>query len=378
MKQPPRPRRQPGNSRNEAPSGAPPSSLSDSNDGARPGRPRTDEEDLPHPTAPEVRPASLSRSSSSLPPRAAEGSACVPRTRSRHSALSLRPSGKQDPSTQGRGSSAPDVVQAMRTLRRPTGQRHAVDVLGSQEKDSEASNVERIDELLHARRKGRLRAIVLLVGTAIVMGLVIWIAFFSALFALDGEQVKVTGGNERFTNEQAQSMLAAHAPTPITRLSTLSLAEELIAHPQVKSVKVARDWPTGLSVTLEMREPRFVQQTDQGFVLVDEDGVDLGVTPEKPDLPVVVLPDDAGMRAQASQDIAFVSGLLPEGLRVNVSEWRSEAHQISMKFADGRIARWGTRDDSELKAKVLGLLIEQRYAQVYDVSSPTKPTTSER
>lgn len=378
MKQPPRPRRQPGDSRPPAPSPSSEthSSRASQGRGSAPGRPAQRDEVTPaHSSSPKTLPASSRRNSADHPPvrrRPPEKSPSLAVTRHE------QPSPRSDSPSDRRGSSTPDVVQAMRTLRRPTGQHNAVDVLGSHDKDAAATNVERIDELIHARRTGRLRTIVLLVGSIMVAGLVVWIAFFSALFALDPSQVKVTGGNERFTNEQAQSMLAAHAPTPITRLSTQSLAQELLEHPQVKGARVTRDWPTGLSVTLETRQPRFVQQTDQGYVLVDEEGIDLGVTPEKPDLPVVVLPEDPGMRAQAAQDIAFVSGLLPEGLRVNVSEWRSEAHQISMKFTDGRIARWGTREDSEIKAKVLGLLIEQRFAQVYDVSSPTKPTTSDR
>lgn len=47
-----------------------------------------------------------------------------------------------------------------------------------------------------------------------------------------------------------------------------------------------------------------------------------------------------------------------------------------MRTLDGRIIKWGDESDSQLKAQVLKLLLDQRPAQVYDVSTPARPVTS--
>ncbi len=49
---------------------------------------------------------------------------------------------------------------------------------------------------------------------------------------------------------------------------------------------------------------------------------------------------------------------------------------VEMRTLDGRIIKWGDESDSQLKAQVLKLLLDQRPAQVYDVSTPARPVTS--
>lgn len=272
----------------------------------------------------------------------------------------------------------PEVLRTMKSLRHPTGQGDAVELLGSHAAEGHTSNVSRIDELIRARRRGYLRKIGIVAGALAAVAMGVWVVFFSALFALNPAHITVEGGDERLSNDHAQSMLAAHANVPITRLNMSTLAEELSAAPAVKSAEVTREWPTGLKAVLTMRVPVMAEATDNGYALIDAEGVTLGNAPEKPEgLPTAVLPSDPALRTQAAEDLAYVSSILPEGLRSNVTEWTYDTFRISILFVDGRRAIWGTRDDSELKAKNLSLLVEQRYAKVYDVSSPTKPTTSD-
>lgn len=253
-----------------------------------------------------------------------------------------------------------------------------MDVFGGGSAEAQASPVERIDELLGARRRGQTRTVIQVIGAAAVILGIVWVVFLSPLFAIDASRIVVSGGNERLSNEQVAQKLSSYQGVTLTRLRLASVEQELMEIPQIKSAVVERAWPIGLNVSVTMREPSWVEKADQGFHVLDNEGVTIQTVSESPQgLPSVVLPTDPQLRAQAAQDIATVASALPEGLRANVVEWRSESHQISMTFIDGRVAKWGTADSSDLKGKVLPLLIEQRPAKIYDVSSPTAPVTSE-
>lgn len=289
---------------------------------------------------------------------------------------------RQVPSTgAGQGSSSvghKTPTDALRTLRTPTGQHDAVEVLGSKEQGSEPQGaVERIDERIRARRRGWLFYSLSSFAVVSVLAVLAWVIFFSALFQLDAQRITVEGGDARFTNETAQQMLASHAGTPITRMSMQSLAEELNAIPQVKEAQVSRVWPAGIDVKLVMRVPVMAEKTPSGYVLLDDEAVALATQGQAPDsLPVVTLPNDDEQRMVAVQSLGTVRAALPEHLRAEVAQWSVENHQVHFIFRDGRAVNWGTQDDSELKGKVLALLVGQRNAQVYDVSSPTSPVTS--
>lgn len=280
-------------------------------------------------------------------------------------------------SSQAPASQTPRVAQAMRSLRRPTGQAEAVEVLRTAAEKPSTAAVERIDELINARRFSRLRIAGTLLSSAAILALVGWVVFFSELFALDVQRIEVAGGNEQFTNESAQNTFADLQGTPITRLSMSALRDKLLEQPYVKDAVITRKWPAGLAVDMTLRLPALVEQTGQGYQLLDNEAVALtNITEQPAGLPLVVLPSDEAQRAEAAADLALVWGILPEDLRKNIAQWNIHAHQISMTFTDGRVAKWGTSADSQLKARVLPLLISQRYAQVYDVSSPTAPVTS--
>lgn len=269
-------------------------------------------------------------------------------------------------------------TDALRTLRTPTGQHDAVEVLGSKEQGNErTAAIERIDERIRARRRGWLFYSLSGFAAVFVVSALTWVVFFSALFALDATRITVNGGDERFTNDAAQQVIASHAGTPITRLSMQSLAEELDGVPQVKEAQVSRVWPAGIDVKLTMRVPVMAEKTPDGYVLLDDEAVALATEGQAPEsLAVVTLPRDEAQRTAAVQSVATVRRALPEQLQVEVAQWNVENHQIHFTFKDGRSVNWGTPDDSELKGKVLALLVGQRNAQFYDVSSPTSPVTS--
>ncbi|WP_052436681.1 cell division protein FtsQ/DivIB [Georgenia sp. SUBG003] len=115
-----------------------------------------------------------------------------------------------------------------------------------------------------------------------------------------------------------------------------------------------------------------------GWVLLDDDGVQVTTVPEAPgDLPEVTVPlSTSDETAQALDAVLTVLGVLPPDLLGQVAEAGAEsADRVTLTLADGATVRWGSAEESELKAEVL-LVLRQQPAGVYDVSVPRSPTTS--
>ena len=81
--------------------------------------------------------------------------------------------------------------------------------------------------------------------------------------------------------------------------------------------------------------------------------------------------------AAALREAALAISALPESLTLIVEYLQvTTVDEISLFLKDGRQVVWGSSDDSATKARVLQDLLKTK-AQVYDVSVPTQPTTSD-
>ena len=75
--------------------------------------------------------------------------------------------------------------------------------------------------------------------------------------------------------------------------------------------------------------------------------------------------------------LLFVSAL-PEDLAPRVDFVSvASVDRIELALRDGRTVVWGSAEDSERKAEVLAVLLQQD-ARVYDVSVPATPTTRQQ
>ena len=84
----------------------------------------------------------------------------------------------------------------------------------------------------------------------------------------------------------------------------------------------------------------------------------------------------AGTDSEALREGARVVAALPHDLATRVDHVDvATVDEISLVLRDGREAEWGSAEQSELKAKVLGELLTAVEAEHYDVSVPSQPTT---
>jgi cell division protein FtsQ len=246
-------------------------------------------------------------------------------------------------------------------------------------------SVARFAERARARRTIARRHLVAGATAAVVVLALGWLLFGSPVLALDPAGVTVQGAGSVVAVDQVQAVVAAHARTPLPRLDTVALRDELLDVPGVREARVTRAWPTGLTVTLVAREPVAAvpvaadgsEHPAAGFALLDQDGVQVGRVDAAPDgLPVVDVP------VGDKRTLAAVLGvlqLLPADLLVQVQGVSAHTQDtVTMQLRDGVRVDWGSAHETPLKIAVLGALRASPAAagaSVIDVSAPRLPIT---
>ncbi len=210
-------------------------------------------------------------------------------------------------------------------------------------------------------------ALVLAVGSAV------WLVWFTPVFAVKEVQVVVDSPGEILSADQiAQVQTAANISLnePIAKLDTDTAAQAVANLPWVSAVEVRRGWPNQVVVALDLRIP-LARVKDVG----PSQGVDAqGIIFESSNLEGLPLIQATGAPLVSALEV--VAGL-PENLAKKVVRIRAESiDSIELDLKSGSTVRWGSADEPELKAAVLDALLLRR-AQIYDVSAPELPTTTD-
>ena len=216
----------------------------------------------------------------------------------------------------------------------------------------------------------RLVLAVLLV--CLLVGGGVWAVWFSSWLAVDKVDVR---GAQTVSEEDIRQRADIATGEPLVRVDISKAEARVRSLAVVKTVEVTRQWPDGVLVTIEERVAIAVVDIGGRLRGMDAEGVvfrDYKRPP--PDLPRVET--SIGTTSEALREAAAVISALPDSLTVLVEHLKVETvDQISLVLRDGRVVIWGSSADSETKAEVLEELL-QTPAQVYDVSVPSRPTTS--
>ena len=208
-------------------------------------------------------------------------------------------------------------------------------------------------------------ALVLVVGS-------VWLVYFSSYLALKSADVT---GTRHLT--KADVLAAADLPVgdPLARVDPDAVARRVRAMAYVKSVEVTREWPDQLLIQVTERTAVAVVDLGGGLRGLDADGVVFSTYRKAPPgLPLVRVSGDPDQ--DALREAARVVAALPASLRARVDHLEvATVDQISLALSGGRTVVWGSADQSELKAEVIGPLLKQP-GSVYDVSAPGQPTST--
>jgi cell division protein FtsQ len=229
-----------------------------------------------------------------------------------------------------------------------------------------------------ARRQWRRRwlawryLLVLLVVLAL-LGSGIYAVWFSAWLAV--QDIEVSGA-QTVEASDIRARSGIDEGDPLVRLDLGAAERRIGALAVVRSVSVTRQWPHGVLISIEERVAIAVVEIGGTLRGMDVDGVVFREYKKAPPgLPRIET--SIGTTSAALQEAANVISALPQEISLLVDHVQvTTVDQISLVLKNGRTVSWGSAEESETKAKVLATLLATVEASVYDVSVPSRPTTT--
>ncbi len=234
----------------------------------------------------------------------------------------------------------------------------------------------------------RRRRIVLyaVAGVGVVLALIMAMAMFSPVL---GVKTVVFEGQKLVGESTLQLAVAPLVGKPLPQVTDSEVQELLGSVVQVKSSSIEARPPSTLLVHIVERVPVALLKNGKDYLLVDQDGVQLGSTkdPATASLPLI----DGGTAAigqDTFQAMTAVLANLPQGILSQLANATAKSPDaVELALADGRSVVWGNASDMELKAQVLEALLNAPAptaavgkpdpvpAKVFDVSAPRHPVT---
>lgn len=283
----------------------------------------------------------------------------------------------EQPVEQPAEESAEDIEGPRRRARREREERRAAQArataIEQARREAKRRAFGRAEEQPKAAPRGVIRGLKVLMWTALLAVLAVGAGLLLYFTPVMSARATVVTGLSALTEDEVRQAAAVAPGTPLLQINTDAVAERVASIRRVASVRVQREYPSTLRITVEERVPLVVKDYPDGPHLFDRDGVDFVTGPPPPGLPYI---DTA---APGPRDPATLAGLevltsLPPEVSGQVS--RVEAPSvaaITLILFDGRKVVWGTTDRTQEKALKLAALLTQP-GQVYDVSSPDLPT----
>lgn len=220
----------------------------------------------------------------------------------------------------------------------------------------------------------------LLAGVLLLVGVVAWAVWLSPL--LDVRKVVVRGipDDSPLTAADVRSAAGVENGRPLAGVDLDLVRERLLRRlPALESVVVERDWPHALVLEVTERRPVALLRDERTYHLVDATGVAFREVPRPPRglLPVELEPGTQSPDKTLRAAVTVVTRL-PSELRgrVRLVSARSP-HAVRLTLRGGAEVMWGAPDQARRKARVLEILLKQRYdepVELYDVSVPAYPT----
>lgn len=196
-----------------------------------------------------------------------------------------------------------------------------------------------------------------------------WLVFFSQVLAVTRVDVQ---GEERLREGEVRAVAAVTEGQPLARLDLTGVRARVRALALVRDAEVTRQWPDTVRIEVEERVAVAVVEIGGRLRGLDVDGVvfdGFGPTAGLPRVRTAPEPSRDALR-----EAAAVVAALPDDLAGRVDHVEvASVDQIELALRDDRTVLWGSAEDSELKAEVLGSLLA-RPGTTYDVSVPGQPT----
>lgn len=213
------------------------------------------------------------------------------------------------------------------------------------------------------------RLLVAVVALGAAAGLV-WLVFFSSVMAVQGAEVR---GNGVLSEREVRRVADVPVGVPLATADLDAVEARVEDLAPVLDAEVSRSWPDQVLISVTERTAVLAVEREGTWQGVDEQGVVFRDYPRRPTgLPVVQ------MRAETSTEALAEAAQVVDALPVAVLR-RTESldvgsiDSIMVHLQGGKDVNWGSADQSEDKARVLEVLLQQD-GRVYDVTAPGRPT----
>lgn len=207
---------------------------------------------------------------------------------------------------------------------------------------------------------------------AVLSAAVVFLFFFSAAFVV--KEVTVTGARPEV---QAEVARLAQIPTgrPLARVSEGRVSERVLADKRVASVKVEKDWPSGVTLAVTEREPAVALRGGGKTWVADASGAVF----EQVDRPSRRLPLISIVGDPAELAPATVSGLAelwrlrldPDVIEGSLSAPKVAEDGAVTMTVDNLTLEWGQPTDNTKKWQIVEAVVGQ---EAVDPQGPTKVT----
>jgi cell division protein FtsQ len=183
----------------------------------------------------------------------------------------------------------------------------------------------------------------------------------------------VVDGLQEIPRDEVVAAVAVRSGTPLLQVDTDQVANRVATIRRVASVRVQREYPSSLRLTVVERVAVAVKNLPDGTHLFDRDGVDFATAPPPPGVPYLDVEQPGPSDPPTKAALAVLTALRPEVAGQVSRVAAPSVASITLTLTDGRAVIWGTTDRTDEKAEKLAALLT-RPGRTYDVSSPDLPT----
>lgn len=222
-------------------------------------------------------------------------------------------------------------------------------------------------------RRRRLRRLGVVAALLALVGGLVWVVYGSPLLVV--RDVAVVG-NQLAAPELVVAVAEVPPDVPLALVDISAVADRVVQLQVVERAVVDRSWPSTITIRVTERQVRLAVVRTSGYDWVDVHGVVFHQTPGQPE--GTMLAEVEGADHELLARIVTVADALPGKVRERARVITAETgDSIVVELSDGSRVVWGSAEESDLKAQVVAALMDVK-AGVYDVSSPTHPTTRGR
>ncbi|WP_406287410.1 cell division protein FtsQ/DivIB [Embleya sp. NBC_00896] len=222
------------------------------------------------------------------------------------------------------------------------------------------------------RRWTNLRPLLVLVLLVVLAGAGWGIVYHSPL--LDARKVAI-GGLTVLQRDQIAAVAAVPVGEPLAGIDLDAIRARVAAVPRVASVRVEREWPHTVRISVRERTTALVVPDAGRYAEIDKDGVRFGTVDAAPSGVPVVKADANTVSRETLRGVVQVVSALPPPVAQRVRDITARTRDdIVLTLDKGESVSWGGADASDRKALILTVLL-QRPAKFYDVGAPDAPVT---